>query len=226
VSAPDSARTVGGVGWLRRLEPRGAGDDSDEDEDGGGGGGGGRGATGATSAAFRAVVANQRGAASRRVRRGAGAGAGASASAAAAPSDAQSNSSGTLTPGGTASAALLGRPRVKREHRLLVAQWLYARAYALKPESSRLFTSYFNFCHEHHLDAHLRLTSTTMAKVNTLDLRFTLFRFLFEKRRSQIGAGALGAALARARAVRRAAPAHTLACAAARPRSCAPSRWA
>jgi hypothetical protein len=75
------------------------------------------------------------------------------------------------------------------EERLQVAHWIYARLYAAHPESSRLWVGYFNFCHEHHVESRMRMNATTIGRVNSLDLRFALFRYLFEKRRSQVGAG-------------------------------------
>ncbi|KAA0156042.1 hypothetical protein FNF29_01460 [Cafeteria roenbergensis] len=79
--------------------------------------------------------------------------------------------------------------RIGDEERFFLVHWLYQRAVAEQGDSSRLWTSYFNFVHWADTASRLRMTAASLARINSLDLRFAVFRYLFEKRRSQVGQG-------------------------------------
>jgi hypothetical protein len=156
------SRTWGGLGWLCGIEAPGADDESDEETQGHGHGGAAPAARGAGGVGSTRRFG--------RVRSG-GVTPSASTHDLASPTPSAVSGGGGGAGDSSAASSLLGRRKITREQRLLVAQWLYARGYALRSESSRLWVSYLNFCHEHHLDAHMKMSTTTIVKVNTLDVR-------------------------------------------------------
>jgi hypothetical protein len=79
--------------------------------------------------------------------------------------------------------------RIGPDERIFLAHWMFQRAVAEQGDSSRLWTSYFNFVHWSGSGSRMRLSAASLARINSLDLRFAVFRYLFEKRRAQVGQG-------------------------------------
>jgi len=78
---------------------------------------------------------------------------------------------------------------VSYEKRVLVMQWLYTRAAGDLGESGRFWLSILNTHHFYGQNLPVRMSASSAIKVNSLDLRYCLFRYLFERRRQQLAEG-------------------------------------
>lgn len=72
--------------------------------------------------------------------------------------------------------------RMGSEERYFLVHWLYQRAAAEQGDTSRLWTAYFNFVHWGNTGSRMRMSAAALARINSLDLRFAVFRYLVSQR--------------------------------------------
>lgn len=78
---------------------------------------------------------------------------------------------------------------VSFEKRVLVMQWLYTKASKELGESGRFWLSILNTHHFFGQTLPVRMSAAAAIKVSSMDLRYCLFRYLFERRRQQLAEG-------------------------------------
>lgn len=66
------------------------------------------------------------------------------------------------------------------------SQWVYKRAMQCQGESAKFWVDYFSFCHMNGMSCEVRMNSSSPS---SLDVRFAVYRYSFEKKRAQAGAG-------------------------------------
>jgi len=71
--------------------------------------------------------------------------------------------------------------RIGAEERFFLVHWLFQRAVTEQGDSSRLWTAYFNFVHWAETGSRMRMSAAALARINSLDLRFSVFRYLVSR---------------------------------------------
>jgi len=78
---------------------------------------------------------------------------------------------------------------VSFEKRIVIMQWLYTRASKDLGESGRFWLSILNTHHFFGQALPIRMSAAASIKISSMDLRYCLFRYLFERRRQQLAEG-------------------------------------